>query len=167
MNIQTENSVNRSILCLFPCRHESSAAAPEAPAKMFIVAEHELLKLFQRCGGCRWRCNIETKVKGSIVNASTWCDCCEHHTSWTNEPLVNKRAQANLQLCAAICFSGASPEKLLRLLEQAAIQVPSTRTYYLYQRHLFQPAIGRVRRKEHLMVQKFIYAFKLKVKATL
>ncbi|XP_037516619.1 uncharacterized protein LOC119393581 [Rhipicephalus sanguineus] len=118
-------------------------SVPPSAEKQYIVFESCLMELFSMCTVCQASCKAETTLYGSLLQVETTC-ACGHKSCWLSQPKVSNRALGGMLLCAAICFSGASPEKVLRLLKQANIQVPSTRTYYSYQGALFQPAIQRV-----------------------
>ncbi|XP_077484199.1 uncharacterized protein LOC144094158 [Amblyomma americanum] len=51
----------------------------------------------------------------------------------------------NLQLCAAVLFSGCNPTATLRMLASIGVPVASNRTFFAIQRSYLWPAIGRVR----------------------
>lgn len=134
---------------LFIYRDESASEPPMTERK-FIVFESSLLALFKVCGVCQAPCKVSTAVCGSMLRIDVVCPY-QHKLSWHSQPRLKRKPVGSLILCAAICFSGASPEKTLRLLKQANIQVPSTRMYYTYQRVLFQPAIQHVRTQQNII----------------
>ncbi|KAH6920066.1 hypothetical protein HPB50_028946 [Hyalomma asiaticum] len=126
-----------------PIRQNDCDPVPVGTQKQYIVSESCLMDLFKACTVCHRPCKVGATVSGSLLRVNSSCTC-GHKSRWYSQPQISSRPLGSLLLCAAICFSGASPEKVIRLLKQANIPVPSTRMYYMYQSALFQPAIQRV-----------------------
>lgn len=116
-----------------------SASTPTHCQRKLIVFEENLLQLFLACRQCQSTCRISTRVFGSAL----FMVCTEHHKlSWASQSMFSRKALGNAQLSATMCFSEASTKKkVMQLLQQAGICVPSNRSYYLYQLFTLQPAI--------------------------
>ncbi|KAL1479046.1 hypothetical protein MTO96_052184 [Rhipicephalus appendiculatus] len=118
---------------------------PLQESRKFVVFEENLKKeLFQVCKVCQSPCNVSTKVCGSLLFVEAVCRDYYHTYKWQSQPMLHKKPAGNALLCAAVCFAGVSPEKVLRLLRHAGICVPSLSSYYLYQTLIMQPAINHV-----------------------
>lgn len=142
------------LLMLF-YRDCEAADVPLQESRKFVVFEDNLKELFKMCKVCQLPCKVTTKVCGSMVFIeAVYRD--QHTYKWQSQPVINKKPAGNALLCAALCFAGASPEKVLRLLRHAGICVPSVSCYYLYQTIIMQPAINHVRSKCSLCAPMFI-----------
>nr|XP_054591267.1 uncharacterized protein LOC129155108 [Nothobranchius furzeri] len=76
--------------------------------KKYIVHEKQLLGLFRRCPVCTGRCVVNTTTVGTLLRVTQRCSCCEHYNEWSSQPMVNSIPAGNLQLCAAVLFTGSS-----------------------------------------------------------
>ncbi|KAL1436726.1 hypothetical protein MTO96_049405 [Rhipicephalus appendiculatus] len=117
---------------------------PLQESRKFVVFEENLKELFQVCKVYQSPCNVSTKVCGSLLFVEAVCRDYYHTYKWQSQPMLHKKPAGNALLCAAVCFAGVSPEKVLRLLRHAGICVPSLSSYYLYQTLIMQPAINHV-----------------------
>ena len=71
------------------------------------------------------------------------CHNCPYTQKWYSQPQVgNTKAPAgNLELSAAISFTGINAEKALRMLEIAGIQGITKSTYHEYRKNVLEPTI--------------------------
>lgn len=83
-------------------------ATPPHIMKKFIVYEEKLMELFKNCPVCSRHCAIKSRTVGTVLHVDQACAHCEFHKVWTSQPYVNNIPAGNLQLAAAVLFTGSS-----------------------------------------------------------
>ncbi|XP_067268180.1 uncharacterized protein [Chanodichthys erythropterus] len=107
----------------------------------FIVFEKCLLSLFETCPVCTRACNVRPHRRGTFIAVDQMCPHCEFFRQWRSQPVVGSTPVGNLQLSAAIYFSGASFLKMQKVFRAMYLK---THTYDAFRRHArtyLEPAI--------------------------
>ncbi|XP_077514666.1 uncharacterized protein LOC144125286 [Amblyomma americanum] len=119
--------------------------SPDEPGnKIFLVQEKYLWKLFQLCTECLAPRTVRFECEGTLLEVYGEC-ASGHFIYWCNQDVEKQQPMLNLQLCAAVLFSGCNPTATLRMLASIGVPVVSNRTFFAIQRSYLWPAIGRVR----------------------
>ncbi|XDV52549.1 hypothetical protein PO909_021269 [Leuciscus waleckii] len=121
---------------------ESSATSmPFHKDAKYIVFEKCLLSLFESCPVCTRACNVCPHRRGTFIAIDQLCPHCEFFRQWRSQPVVGSTPVGNLQLSAAIYFSGASFLKMQKVFRAMYLK---THTYDAFRRHArtyLEPAI--------------------------
>jgi len=111
----------------------------------YIVFKSSLLELFTQCLLCNNTCIGEVAYeKGTFIAIKQHCSHCEHRRLWTSQPRIKDTPAGNILLSAAILFSGATPGKILRVLNHMKVACFTDRTFYYHQRRYLEPAVVSV-----------------------
>ena len=110
--------------------------------KSLIAFKSCLLELFLLCILCHNSCfgDIEYQ-KGTCIAIRQLCSHCGHKWVWTSQPFIRDMPAGNILLSSVILFSGATPRKVLRLLNHMQVACISDRTFYCHQNRFLEPAI--------------------------
>ena len=110
----------------------------------FIVSKSCLWKLLGVCPKCCNACSIDIANRnGTFISVDRKCCQCEHNSRWDSQQFVKNQPVGNIILAAGIHFNGASPTKVLRLLETMRIPSPCYTSYWKLQTTLLQPCTMR------------------------
>ncbi|XP_041464943.1 uncharacterized protein LOC121415701 [Lytechinus variegatus] len=125
----------------------------------YIVFETQLLALFQVCRNCLSQSvdiqKVRPKCYGSQLKIIATCQRCSHVYDWYSQPKVGNVMAGNLLLSAAILYGGASPTKVLRVLNHMNLKVISNQTFLDHQKEYLQPSIIRVaQRQQHQLLNR-------------
>lgn len=83
---------------------ELTAAQLPSDSTMFIVSWTKLRELLQQCKICGSKAAIKKIFfNGSMIGLSQRC-IHRHEYTWTSQPYVNRVAEGNLRLAAAVLF---------------------------------------------------------------
>uniref|UniRef100_A0A8C2KDZ0 Si:ch211-108c17.2 n=1 Tax=Cyprinus carpio TaxID=7962 RepID=A0A8C2KDZ0_CYPCA len=107
----------------------------------FIVFEKCLLSLFESCPVCTSSCNVSPRRRGTFVAIDQRCPHCDFFRQWRSQPVIGSTPVGNLQLSAAIYFSGASFLKMQKVFRAMNLKM---HTYDAFRRHAktyLEPAI--------------------------
>lgn len=115
---------------------------PPHKEKKYIVHEHQLLGLFQQCPVCASLCTVDTKTFGTLLKVTQQCPRCHHYKQWSSQPLVNGIPAGNIQLCAAVFFTGSSFSQISKFLGAFNIQGLSEPCFYRHQAELLIPTVS-------------------------
>ena len=97
------------------------------------------------CVSCHNSCAGKIAYKkGTCIAIRQICSHCGHKRVWMSQPSIRNIPAGNILLSAAILFSGATPGKVLRLLNHMQVACISDRTYYRHQRRFLEPAVFAV-----------------------
>lgn len=110
-----------------------------------MVHKSCLNKLLARCPNCGKECLSPNRfTTGSQLTVKFECNKCPEEQKWASQPIAEGQhnfPQGNLDLAASISFTGASPSRVLRVLNYAGVQTISEKTYFMYQSTYLQPTI--------------------------
>lgn len=123
------------------CTSIADGLPPHTVTK-YIVNEDMLMELFKKCPVCTRSCNISKTVFGTLLQVNQSCPNCEYAHQWSSQPMVNNIPAGNLQLCAAVLFTGSSFVKISKFLEVFKIQGISETTFHKHQSNLLFPTIN-------------------------
>ena len=99
----------------------------------YIVFRSSLLELFTHFPSCHNACTGEVAyVQGTFIAVKQQCSHCEHQRQWTSQPHIKDTPAGNILLSAAILFSGATPGKVLRMLNHMKVACFTDRTFYYH-----------------------------------
>ncbi|XP_030292200.1 uncharacterized protein LOC115593026 [Sparus aurata] len=118
----------------------SDDMAPYAVTK-YIVHEDKLMELFKRCPVCTRSCEITKNVIGTLLQVKQSCSHCDYVHQWSSQPMVNNIPAGNLQLCAAVLFTGSSFVQISKFMDAFKIQGISETTFHKHQSKLLFPTI--------------------------
>ncbi|KAH9368242.1 hypothetical protein HPB48_011562 [Haemaphysalis longicornis] len=111
----------------------------------YIVFESCLLLLLRICAVCAGICDVSLSYFGTCITATTSCRHNPgHRRKWSSQPFVGRKPKGNIDLSAAILFTGLHPTPTLRMLRSMKVQVFEDRTFYSYQRAYLLPVVHAV-----------------------
>ena len=94
------------------------------------------------CVSCHNSCVGKiTYQKGTYIAVRQMCSYCGHKRMWMSQPFIRDVPAGNILLSAAILFTGATPGKVLRLLQHIKVACISDRTFYRHQSRFLEPAV--------------------------
>ncbi|XP_078030983.1 uncharacterized protein LOC117267587 isoform X2 [Epinephelus lanceolatus] len=123
------------------CTSIADGLPPHTVTK-YIVNEDMLMELFKKCPVCTRSCIISRTVIGTLLQVNQSCPHCEYAHQWSSQPMVNNIPAGNLQLCAAVLFTGSSFVKISKFLEAFKTQGISETTFHKHQANLLFPTIN-------------------------
>ncbi|XP_067301001.1 uncharacterized protein [Pseudorasbora parva] len=123
----------------------------EGDAK-YIVFEKCLLQLFESCPVCTRRCDVRARRKGTFVAIDQLCPHCQYFRKWQSQPVVGSTPLGNLQLSAAIYFTGAPFFKLQKVFSAMHVKMITHRTFRKHASMYLEPAIIYTWKKEQEQV---------------
>lgn len=113
--------------------------------KKYIVFEDRLLSLFNSCRECGHEpTQVTCKTIGSYLHIEQQCSVCDNNFTWDSQPFVKNQPVGNILLSASILFSGATPTKVLHVLDNMGCVTISQRTFFQHQRNYLHPTISAV-----------------------
>lgn len=122
------------------CTSTSIGVSPHKDKK-YIVHEEQLLGLFRRCPVCSSCCTVDTMTIGTLLQVTQRCPRCEHYNEWSSQPMVNSVPAGDLQLCAAVLFTGSSFVQISKFLGAFNIQGLSEQVFQKHQDMLLLPTV--------------------------
>lgn len=108
----------------------------------YIVFEQNLRELFDKCPVCNNDCNVQRQKCGTFVSFSQHCPQCMYSRKWQNQPVMKSTPVGDLQLSAAIYFSGGSFQKTQRICKAMNLQIHQLDTFRRHSRMFLEPAIN-------------------------
>ena len=111
----------------------------------YIVFKSSLLELFTSCTSCHNICNgTISQPKGTFICVKQLCSHCGHKRIWMSQPMIKDTPAGNVMVSAAILFSGSTPGKILRLMNEMRIACICDSTFYNHQTAYLYPAVVSV-----------------------
>ncbi|KAG1926991.1 uncharacterized protein LOC120480138 isoform X3 [Pimephales promelas] len=134
---------------IFPISVSSSETDPQARATSmpfhkdakYIVFENCLLSLFESCPVCSRACDVCPRRRGTFISIAQLCASCGFSRRWRSQPVIGSSPAGDLQLSAAVYFSGASFLNMQKVFRAMHLK---THTYDAFRRHArtyLEPAI--------------------------
>ncbi|KAG1936444.1 hypothetical protein F2P79_018498 [Pimephales promelas] len=114
----------------------------------YIVFEKCLLQLFETCPVCTRCCDVRPRRQGSFVAIDQLCPHCQYFRKWQSQPVVGSTPLGNLQLSAAIHFTGASFFKLQKVFNAMHVKMITHTTFRKHASMYLEPAIIYTWKKE-------------------
>lgn len=114
----------------------------------FIVFDSCLKQLFKfchcpNCGSQDITTTLNNKNLGTMIIVTIHCSSCLKQTPWHSQPYIGDTPAGNIFLSASILFSGATPTKVLRVLDHMSVASITPRTYFRQQKFILQPVVLR------------------------
>ncbi|KAH9378879.1 hypothetical protein HPB48_013448 [Haemaphysalis longicornis] len=130
-----------------------SSAGMEArhpPAQILRLLIQMLLKTCSTVQATKYlrRPVLRAQTLGSLAIVRTMCHCGVKE--WRSQPMQAKYAMGNVELAAAIVFTGCSPMQIIRFLQNAGICCFCERTFHRLQALYLLPAVDQVWKKQQV-----------------
>ncbi|XP_022066518.2 uncharacterized protein LOC110962796 isoform X2 [Acanthochromis polyacanthus] len=135
--------------------HDSTYDLDDSPSEMrgmestcdytdpkYIVFESCLRDLFQTCPVCRWECVVQQRSLGTFVSFSQRCPNCQYTRKWQSQPIKGNTPVGNLQMSAAVYFTGASFIQMEKICKAMNLQMFHYDTFRRHARMFLEPAIN-------------------------
>jgi hypothetical protein len=111
----------------------------------YIVYKAMLMSLFTVCLMCKNATQGVVKfIVGSMVAIEQSCSSCHFHRLWRSQPYIGSFPAGNIQMSAAILFSGSSPRKVFRMMDIFKVAHICARKFSRHQEFCLLPAIRSV-----------------------
>uniref|UniRef100_A0A8C6TZN7 THAP-type domain-containing protein n=1 Tax=Neogobius melanostomus TaxID=47308 RepID=A0A8C6TZN7_9GOBI len=98
---------------------EASEVIDKEPTAMkdakYIVFESSLREIFDNCPVCKHHCKVKRRKCGTLVSFTQKCPHCQYSRQWQSGPIIGSTPVGNIQLSAAVYFSGGSFVKVTRV----------------------------------------------------
>ncbi|CAJ1081064.1 uncharacterized protein LOC117830406 isoform X1 [Xyrichtys novacula] len=107
----------------------------------YIVFESCLRELFQTCPLCRQECEVQQQRSGTFVSFSQLCPNCQFRRKWQNQPIRGSTPVGDLQMSAAIHFTGGSFAQVKKVSKAINLQMFQKDTFRRHVRMFLEPAI--------------------------
>ena len=110
----------------------------------FVVYKEKLKELLEVCSNCKERCRLNFHVIGTMVKVERTCDFCHIPiSSWYSQPYLwtSNIPAGNIELSAAILYSGNQFAKVARFLEAYGVPSVSRSTFDSHQRQYLMPVV--------------------------
>ena len=119
--------------------------SPQNEIKYLVFHSH-LLSLFTQCRSCHLSCigRISDKPQGTYIAVTQECSHCGYQWTWRSQPFIRDTPAGNLLLSASILFSGATPAKVLHLLDHLKMACIKDRTFFDHQKFYLLPSIKAI-----------------------
>ncbi|KAK7884695.1 hypothetical protein WMY93_027818 [Mugilogobius chulae] len=127
-------------------------AGPNYEGKKYIVFESRLKELFQTCPVCNCNSNVKKRESGTFVAFTQSCPHCLYHREWESQPVVGSTPVGNLQLSAAVYFSGGSFIKMEKICKAMSLQIHQYSTFRRHSRSFLEPAIYHKWKKDQGLI---------------
>ncbi|XP_054650468.1 uncharacterized protein LOC129191284 [Dunckerocampus dactyliophorus] len=114
----------------------------------YIVFESCLVELFQTCPVCKRDCQVQPRRLGTYVAYTQLCLNCQYTRKWQSQPLRGNTPAGNLQMSAAIYFTGGSFIQVDKIFKAMNVQMYNYDTFRRHARNLLEPAINHKWRKD-------------------
>ncbi|XP_056612376.1 uncharacterized protein LOC130428401 [Triplophysa dalaica] len=114
----------------------------------YIVFENCLLQLFDTCPVCSRRCDVRARRNGTFVAVDQLCPHCQYFRQWKSQPVVGSTPLGNLQLSAAVYFTGGSFFQLEKIFNTMHVKSITRRTFRKHASMYLEPAIIYTWKKE-------------------
>ena len=109
----------------------------------YTMAQSCLWALLSDCPMCMGPCQVtESNRSGTFISLVRECPSCVVKTKWSSQPMVNNVPSGNIGLSASILFSGASPTKVLRVMDSMNLLTISESTFHRHSQSYLQPTIN-------------------------
>uniref|UniRef100_A0A3Q0SA27 THAP-type domain-containing protein n=1 Tax=Amphilophus citrinellus TaxID=61819 RepID=A0A3Q0SA27_AMPCI len=129
------------LLFLHPYSEVESTSSDYNDPK-YIVFESCLRDLFVSCPVCRLSCEVQRRRMGTFVSFSQLCPNCEYSRKWESQPVAGSTPLGNLQMSAAIYFTGGSFTQVEKVCRAMNLQMFQYNTFRRHARMFLEPAIN-------------------------
>ncbi|XP_063066590.1 uncharacterized protein LOC134458292 [Engraulis encrasicolus] len=109
--------------------------------KKYIVFEKNIMELFQRCPRCSKSPELKTYRRGTFLSIDQICHHCEFFRQWKSQPLIKSTPVGNIQLSAAVYFSGSSFYQVQKMFQAMRLQNISYSAFRRHANRFLEPAV--------------------------
>ncbi|KAM9836746.1 uncharacterized protein ACBR49_019177 [Aulostomus maculatus] len=144
LDLQEEEKENVSEI-LLPCKSDKSSDASVAQhhkEAKYIVFESCLRGFFQTCPECKQDCEVRRRQLGTFVSFSQLCSSCKYSSRWDSQPIRGSTPLGNIQMSAAIYFTGGAFTQLERILRAMNIQMFQYEMFKKHARMYLDPTVN-------------------------
>ncbi|XP_052443742.1 uncharacterized protein LOC127985712 isoform X2 [Carassius gibelio] len=107
----------------------------------YIVFESSLRELFETCPLCKHKCNVQRCRLGTFVSFSMVCGHCQYAKKWQSQPMRGSTPVGNLQMSAAVYFTGGSFIQMNKICRAMNLQIHHYCTFRRHARMFLEPSI--------------------------
>uniref|UniRef100_UPI0037E89549 uncharacterized protein n=1 Tax=Semicossyphus pulcher TaxID=241346 RepID=UPI0037E89549 len=114
----------------------------------YIVFESCLRELFQTCPVCSQDCEVQQQRLGTFISFSQFCPDCGYARKWQSQPIRDSTPVGNLQMSAAVYFTGGSFTQVKKVCKAMNLQMFPYETFKRHARMFLEPSIVHKWKKE-------------------
>ncbi|XP_052458985.1 uncharacterized protein LOC128017581 isoform X2 [Carassius gibelio] len=107
----------------------------------YIVFESCLRELFKTCPFCTNECNVQRRRLGTFVSFCQVCEHCQYTKKWQSQPMKGSTPVGNLQMSAAVYFTGGSFIQMHKICRAMNLQIHPFRSFRTHARMFLEPAV--------------------------
>ncbi|XP_063048719.1 uncharacterized protein LOC134445189 isoform X3 [Engraulis encrasicolus] len=107
----------------------------------YIVSEKCLLEIFEKCPLCKTKSDVTPHRRGTFLTVQQKCGRCGYYREWSSQPVTGTCPTTNLQLSAAIYFTGTSFFQLNKVFKALNLRSIGYTTFRRHARTYLEPAI--------------------------
>ncbi|KAI7799173.1 uncharacterized protein LOC130567092 [Triplophysa rosa] len=107
----------------------------------YIVFESSLRELFETCPLCKRNCDVQRRRLGTFVSFSQVCENCQYNRKWQSQPVKGSTPVGNLQMSAAVYFTGGSFIQTKKICRAMNLQIHQYKTFRRHARLFLEPSI--------------------------
>ncbi|KAK7940066.1 hypothetical protein WMY93_003392 [Mugilogobius chulae] len=108
------------------------------PNTLFLRA---VSRTIENCPICKKHCQLQQRRCGTFVAYTQYCPHCSYSRKWQSQPIQGSTPVGNVQLSAAVYFSGASFVQLGKICKAMNLKVHQYVTFRRHARNFLEPAI--------------------------
>ena len=108
----------------------STATTPGYTDSKYIVSARCLLELFEKCPICKRPSEVTPCRRGTFLAVYQKCPHCGFYREWKSQPVIGSCPIINLQLSAAIYFTGTSFFQLQKVLNHTLESTRHSPSYF-------------------------------------
>ncbi|XP_072245047.1 uncharacterized protein [Leuresthes tenuis] len=124
-----------------PTENRAMGASCDYNDKKYIVFESSLRELFQTCPVCKCACDVQQQRLGTFVSVGQICSHCQYSRKWQSQPVKGCTPLGNLQMSAAVYFSGGSFIQMEKICKALKLQIHRYETSRKHARMYLEPSI--------------------------
>ncbi|CAI5657964.1 unnamed protein product [Oreochromis niloticus] len=138
-----------------PDSREAEATPSHYNDPKYIVFESCLRDLFLTCPVCGLSCEVRRGRMGTFVHFSQLCPSCDYSRKWESQPVAGSTPLGNLQMSAAIYFTGGSFSQVEKVCRAMNLQVFQSDTFRRHARMFLEPAINhKWKRDQQVLMER-------------
>ena len=103
-------------MSIMPFVSNSDTSSTGYKDSKYIVFEKNLMELFETCPVCSRVSDVRTYRRGTFLSGEQKCHHCQFYRQWKSQPVIGASPVGNIQLSAAIYFTGSSYFKVQKVM---------------------------------------------------
>ncbi|KAL2096063.1 hypothetical protein ACEWY4_008211 [Coilia grayii] len=107
----------------------------------YIVFEKNLMELFATCPVCSRVSEVRTYTRGTFLSVDQKCHHCHFARQWKSQPVIGSSPVGNIQLSAAIYFTGTSYFQVQKVFQTMHLQNISYSAFRRHAKTYIEPAV--------------------------